>query len=337
MKKGEENIMKKNLFIATALLTTVMSFNAFAGEWYQQEEDWYYTDTSEHWVKSGEDWYYIDDAGKMMKNYVTPDGYYCSFSGRMVNQEYDAESKTFWDNEYYKGSNAAYAFYAFGDSTALDNLSDKVREQTILDTNMGFLDTGFSPYDKRLYKDTVYGYDQVDTLKYVQSVLDPIAEEAVKLPEYERAGFLYDRVVDMLDYGYPEYKSTEELKNDKRDLWGACVDTRDVGPTLIAKKGLCLEYSNVYRRLCNLAGLDCAVISNGDHAWNVVKINGKLYYFDTSSADTGVTGRKYAETDKPWDYTQSEEYIKAWEDYEKEMENWTPPELNPIHVTEFID
>lgn len=318
--------MKKNLFIATALLTTVMSFNAFAGEWYQQGEDWYYTDTSEHWVKSGEDWYYVDDAGKMMKNYVTPDGYYCSFSGRIVHPYMGEDGSVDNDSSYGRGQNAVYAFYVFGDATAMNNLPDEELKNAA-STNMGFLSNRFSPHDKKLVDETVWGYNQVDTLKYVQSVLDPIAEEAAKLPEYERAGFLYDKVVDMLDYDYPEYKSSEEVKADGgRDLNGACTHIRDVGPTILAKKGLCLEYSNVYKRLCNLAGLDCAVINNGTHSWNVVKINGKLYYFDTSAYDCGTTDRKYAETDKPWDFRQSDEYIKRME----ELGN------NPVDTSDWV-
>lgn len=305
MKKGEENIMKKNLFIATALLTTVMSFNAFAGEWYQQGEDWYYTDTSEHWVKSGEDWYYIDDSGKMMKNYVTPDGYYCSFSGRMVNQGMN-EDGTGDNSIYNRSANAVYSFYAFGDDTAMNNIpAEKLKDAA--DINMGFLDWKFSPYERRLVNEQYGRYNQIEILKYVNSILEPIAEEAAKMPEYERAGFLYDEVVDMLDYG-------------------SYADNRDVGYTLLAMEGACLEYSNVYKRLCNLAGLDCAVISNGTHAWNVVKINGKLYYFDTSAYDCGTTDRKYAETDKPWDFRQSEEYIKQME----ELEN------NPVDTSDWV-
>lgn len=317
MKKGEENIMKKNLFIATALLTTVMSFNAFAGEWYQQGEDWYYTDTSEHWVKSGEDWYYIDDAGKMMKNYVTPDGYYCSFSGRTINKTYDEESKTFYTHEYDKSQNAMYAFYAFGDDTAMNNIpAEKLRD--VADTNMGFLDWKFSPYERKLVNEQYGDHNQIEVLKYVNSVLEPIAEAAAKLPEYERAGFLYDEVVDMLNYT------------------GLTNGNRDVGYTLLTMEGACLEYSNVYKRLCNLAGLDCAVINNGEHSWNVVKINGKLYYFDTSAEDCGVTGRKYAETDKPWDFRQSDEYIQSMKEVEERAANFIPPESNPITLDEIL-
>ncbi len=106
--------MKKNPFRTTIfalLLSTALTFPAFAGQWkhdtggwwYEEadgsypagqwreiEDAWYYFDVSGYmhmgWLQEGEDWYYLDDSGKMLSNATrTIDGvsYLFGSDGRM--------------------------------------------------------------------------------------------------------------------------------------------------------------------------------------------------------------------------------------------------------------
>ena len=65
----------------------------------------------------------------------------------------------------------------------------------------------------------------------------------------------------------------------------------------VLKKSVCQGYSLLYYRAALKAGLDTRIIVGynkygGGHAWNIVKVNGKYYYLD-STWDAGLSSYKY--------------------------------------------
>lgn len=58
---------------------------------------------------------------------------------------------------------------------------------------------------------------------------------------------------------------------------------------------VCFGYAHAYTLLCNYAGLFCNTISAGEHAWNMIRLNGEYYYFDTTwmDTDTDLYGNAY--------------------------------------------
>lgn len=57
------------------------------------------------------------------------------------------------------------------------------------------------------------------------------------------------------------------------------------------KKGQCSHYANAMKILCDISGIRCEYVagkvSGGRHAWNIIKIGKKWYWFDSCWADKG--------------------------------------------------
>lgn len=108
--------MNKKLFglAAAAVLTTMCSMTALAGEWQKSLKDgvesWWYDNQDGTYAKSGwsqidGSWYYFDEAGWMLSNTTTPDGYQVSASGAWVDntatQKKKATTKQVeWDSSW---------------------------------------------------------------------------------------------------------------------------------------------------------------------------------------------------------------------------------------------
>lgn len=58
-------------------------------------------------------------------------------------------------------------------------------------------------------------------------------------------------------------------------------------------KGVCEAYAGLFKRMCELCGIECEIVSNADHAWNRAKVNGEWKYFDVTWNDTTNKARKY--------------------------------------------
>ena len=52
-------------------------------------------------------------------------------------------------------------------------------------------------------------------------------------------------------------------------------------------KAVCEGYAQAYAYLCKRAGLFCTELIAGEHAWNLIRLNGELYYFDLTWMDSG--------------------------------------------------
>lgn len=109
--------------------------------------------------------------------------------------------------------------------------------------------------------------------------VDEILEKARKYPtDMDRLRFLHDYLVEntTYDYGLPDPRSQREIHT----IVGA----------LLKHACVCDGYSRAFRLLCDRLHLSCIVIT-GDgfpdgkmepHAWNVVKIGGKVYHCDVT-------------------------------------------------------
>lgn len=51
---------------------------------------------------------------------------------------------------------------------------------------------------------------------------------------------------------------------------------------LINRTAVCQGYATLLYRMCLLMGIDCRYINGGNHAWNIVRIDGKYYYVDST-------------------------------------------------------
>ena len=55
---------------------------------------------------------------------------------------------------------------------------------------------------------------------------------------------------------------------------------------LVNKEAVCEGYAKAYKLLLNAMGIECDVVINAEHAWNVVQLEGKWYLVDVTNDDT---------------------------------------------------
>ena len=80
---------KKYLFLVTVVFSLLTCFNAFAGEWKQDNVGWWYANEDTTYAKDGWKWidgrcYYFTPEGYCLLNTLTPDGYTVDGSGAWI-------------------------------------------------------------------------------------------------------------------------------------------------------------------------------------------------------------------------------------------------------------
>ena len=111
-------------------------------------------------------------------------------------------------------------------------------------------------------------------------------EQKVKaIYEYLVANCVYDN--DAL--------ANAEANNFVKDKSGEFEDAFNTYGTLINGKGVCMSYAYSFRILCDLAGVECKVVTgyldgNLPHAWNTVKLGEEWYEVDATNnaVTTGI-------------------------------------------------
>lgn len=150
-----------------------------------------------------------------------------------------------------------------------------------------------------------------------RQVLDGILTDGMRDLEKETA--IYHWVVNSVDYDWTHQDVLAETPRSSYEPYGGLVD----------RKAVCLGYAVTFQLLCDLAGVECITVpgassnSRGDHAWNMVRVDGKWYCVDVTwdsnkrqQTDQGeakdwsyfnVTSDRMAETDHQWDYANTPE------------------------------
>lgn len=86
-------------------------------------------------------------------------------------------------------------------------------------------------------------------------------------------------------------------------------------------KAVCAGYSEIINDLCYLADLPCYILESdsGNHAWNLVKLNGYWYNINTTSSTTYYSWRyvAYGDNLENDNRTVNLDYIAGYLDYER--------------------
>lgn len=105
----------------------------------------------------------------------------------------------------------------------------------------------------------------------VDEVLDSLDLDGKS--DYEKICAIYEYICDTTDYDHAAVTNGDLLAHSAY-------------ATLCLNKSVCQGYATAIYRLMLEAGIDCRVVvgqSNGEaHAWNIVKLDGKYYYIDST-------------------------------------------------------
>ena len=145
------------------------------------------------------------------------------------------------------------------------------------------------------------------------------------MSDYEKEFAIYQWVVDNVNYDWTHQNVMAETPRSSYEPYGGLVD----------RTAVCLGYAATFQLLCDLAGVECVTVvgacfgSTGDHAWNMVRLDGAWYCTDVTwdanqreqSVEAGlsygsdywiyfnITSDEMAENDHQWDYANTPEAV----------------------------
>lgn len=143
-----------------------------------------------------------------------------------------------------------------------------------------------SPNLDRIMKIRFYYGDDANLSAYQKRVKDlnaeinALVERVAGMNEFEKALYIHDYIVlnseydlELLDYMEKNnFILPGELRSEKYTEYSILVNGT----------GVCGSYALAYRAVLNAAGMECLYLSSSqmNHAWNLVKIDGKWYHVD---------------------------------------------------------
>ena len=240
-----------SVFILSLLICFVLQHQeTLASIWEYRNDNWYCTDTG--WVLCDSGWYYVDSNNKMLTNtYI--DGYYLSYTGRMINE-----------------SNAERAVNRFIQAVQVE----KIPKFEVEVTGKSFVQAAggkniFGPFSTLTEDGITYGWyadNRYDIIRadvnYMRIVFESRILQMIGKTEQEIISEAHDVICAMLEYGL-ETNAASALKSGK---------------------GACGSYAIAFKYLLNACGIDCDYVtghtSEGPHAWNRVYTSEGTYLID---------------------------------------------------------
>lgn len=200
---------------------------------------------------------------------------------RIVN---DPETAGYFDRVYIEGASPAAITDPDPDYPGRGRFTPPGEE------DMSIYDTSaiLSAWEKK-DPSALRGYDR----EVYDMAADILPDEALSDLEKEEA--IYRWLVDNVNYDWTLQDVLSETERWSYQPYGA----------LINRTAVCLGYATSFQLLMDMSGVECITIvgacfnSTGDHAWNMVKLNGEWYCVDVT---WDANGREGQGNDHTWRY-----------------------------------
>ena len=185
-----------------------------------------------------------------------------------------AEKRTYMEEDLAEaGSKIVDRVYFFS------LLADKpeyffVRGNTTLYQNTGTGEKTARFDIKYLYSSEEYN-EKIEQMETVfETIQDGLKKDA---SDFDKAKAVYDYLIEKCEYDYAyTANSLNESTTTASYADGALLD----------KKAVCSGYSRAFKWMMDRFGIPCMCVSNTDHEWNLVRIEGNYYHIDVTWADT---------------------------------------------------
>ncbi len=154
--------------------------------------------------------------------------------------------------------------------------------------------TSYTDISGKIVKYSMSSVVPLQERESMKQQLEAAADECIRqIPEgagdYEKIRFVYDYLVDLVDY----------------DL--SAPYNQNVQSALLNHRSVCAGYSRAFQYILHRMGMFCTYVTGtiengGDHAWNIVRINGQYYNVDVTWGDPFFEGGPKVEGYRNYNY-----------------------------------
>ena len=182
-----------------------------------------------------------------------------------------------WDKaqDHIRGSGTTgdYLLWQYGGISYSFSYSEKGREYEY--------DITYKPNEK--YSNTIW-YTTAAQEKWLSDYINGTMRPQLALDTkttYQKVEAIYDWITEKVRYDYNHLNNNSYLLQ-----FTAYAAVRN-------RTAVCQGYANLLYRLANDAGIDCRIITGGNHAWNIIQMNDGKYYCMDATWDEGKNSYSY--------------------------------------------
>ena len=124
------------------------------------------------------------------------------------------------------------------------------------------------------------------TLSMAEDVLDEVIEEGMS--DYQKEEAVYKWLVDNIGHGRGGVISRPGMERSAFTPYGV----------LSSRSAVCVGYATTFRLFMNMLGMDCHIVHNEYHSWDLVELDGDWYHVDVYSDAHGVPYGNFNMTDQ---------------------------------------
>ncbi len=134
--------------------------------------------------------------------------------------------------------------------------------------------------------DSQLSKEDKDTLKMAKDVLDEVIEDGMN--DYEKEEAVYKWLVANIGHGRGGVISRPGMDRSAFTPYGV----------LTSRSAVCVGYATTFRLFMNMLGMDCHIVHNDYHSWDLVQLDGDWYHVDVYSDSHGVLYGNFNMTDE---------------------------------------
>ena len=174
--------------------------------------------------------------------------------------------------------------------------------------------------------------------------LNQIADDLTRpfQTETEKARAIFVWIADNIRYDYPKAINPKDIRityrtEEEHARKLAALRKKQLDRTLRLKKGICEDYSMLFKTLCDRVGIESKIIvgyarenpraigqpaGRSDHAWNAVNLEGGWYLLDPTwgAGTVDGNGKFFKEVRTEYFKVQPSDFIKSHFPEEEEMQ-----------------
>lgn len=133
--------------------------------------------------------------------------------------------------------------------------------------------------------DSQLSQEDKDTLDMAKKVLDEVIEDSMS--DYEKEEAVYQWLVANIGHGRGGVISRPGMDR-------SAFTPHDV---LLSRSAVCVGYATTFRMFMNMLGMDCHIVHNDYHSWDLVELDDEWYHVDVYSDAHGVLYGNFNMTD----------------------------------------